>query len=539
MARPHTTAPEDDTARVLDGGFWLVLSMAAVCALLVVLSVVRGLAAPADEGSTTPTTAASGSIDPNAFLVQPVRSAPPLSLTDQTGQPFRLADLRGSPSFVFFGYTHCPDVCPATIGRIGLAMADVGPGPRAVFVTVDPARDTTAWLAEYLRFLPDGFVGLTGTDAGIADAATAWGIKYARVDTGVPDGYAMSHTADVFLVDGAGNLRATFPFGTTDEAMAATLRSVIAHPMAAVSATPAPPTPVPSASAPPTPVSSASATPTTAAVRRLGIVVVSSSIWSGPAGPVILALSDGDVRLADTALRPAVQLTTASGEPVGEPVTAVAVQPRGVAVVSYVATVPIPAPGSWRLSVTTDASAGPATGSVVITALDPGSTPALGGPAPLAHTPTIDDVGGVARAVTTDPAPDLRLSQRSTTDELADHRPFVLVIDSTRFRVSPACGRAIVMARYLLDRWPDVGFIHLEPYEYDVVTDTAVLRGSLDDPTLTGPAAAWGIGGTPWGARTMPWVFIVDGGGTVRAAYQGVIGSDEVDVIVSLIEQGG
>ncbi len=531
MARSHPTAPKDETARILDGGFWLVLSMAAVCALLVVLSVFRGLAAPADEGSTIPTAAAAGSTDPAAFLAQPVRSAPPLSLTDQAGRRFQLADLRGSPSFVFFGYTHCPDVCPATIGRIGLAMADVGPGPRAVFVTVDPARDTTAWLAEYVRFLPDGFVGLTGTDAGIADAAAAWGIRYAKVDTGIPDGYAMSHTADVFLVDGAGNLRATFPFGTTDEAMAATLRSVIAHPMAAVSATPP--------QAPPAPVSSAPATPTTAAVRRLGIVVLSSSIWSGPAGPVILALSDGDVRLADTALRPAVQLTTASGEPVGAPVNAVAVQPRGVAVVFYVATVPIPAPGSWRLSVTADAAPGPASGSVVITALDPGSTPALGGPAPLAHTPTIDDVGGVARAVTTDPAPDLRLSQRSTTDELTDHRPFVLVIDSTRFRVSPACGRAIVMARYLVDRWPDVGFIHLEPYEYDVVTDTAVLRGSLDDPTLTGPAAAWGIGGTPWGARTMPWMFVIDGRGTVRATYQGVIGSDEVDVIVSLIKQGG
>jgi hypothetical protein len=95
------------------------------------------------------------------------------------------------------------------------------------------------------------------------------------------------------------------------------------------------------------------------------------------------------------------------------------------------------------------------------------------------------------------------------------------------------------MARYLVDRWPDVAFIHLEPYVYDVVTDTAVLRGSLDDPTLTAPADAWGIGGAPWGARSMPWIFVIDGNGLVRATFQGVIGSDEVDVIVSLIEQGG
>ena len=128
------------------------------------------------------------------------------------------------------------------------------------------------------------------------------------------------------------------------------------------------------------------------------------------------------------------------------------------------------------------------------------------------------------RAVTTDPAPDLRLSGTSTVDALAAGQPFVLVVDSTRFRVSPACGRAIVMARYLLDRWRDVAFIHLEPYRYSVVADTAVLDGSLDAPTLTDPAAAWGIGGAPWGARSMPWVFVVDGHGIVRAKYQGVIG---------------
>ncbi|HEX5823998.1 MAG TPA: SCO family protein, partial [Candidatus Limnocylindrales bacterium] len=276
MARPRTTpASDDESARILDGGFWLVLGMAGICGLLVVLSVVRGLASSGGDGSSTPTSSLAA-MDPNAYLVDPVRPAPPLSLTDQTARPFELADLRGSPTFVFFGYTHCPDVCPATIGTIGLAMADVGPGTRAVFVTVDPARDTPEWLTEYVRFLPAGFVGLTGTDARIADAATAWGVKYARVDTGVTDGYAMSHTADVFLVDGAGDLRARFPFGTTDKAMAATLRAVIAHPVAAVSGAPTEPAP--------SSTGSASATPgpaTSEPARRLGIVVKSSSIWSG------------------------------------------------------------------------------------------------------------------------------------------------------------------------------------------------------------------------------------------------------------------
>ena len=63
--------------------------------------------------------------------------------------------------------------------------------------------------------------------------------------------------------------------------------------------------------------------------------------------------------------------------------------------------------------------------------------------------------------------------------------------------------------------------------------------GTLAEPHLTDVADAWGIGGDPWGPRSMPWVFVVDGHGVVRAKYQGVMGSDDMDVIVALIAQGG
>ncbi|MFI5255316.1 MAG: hypothetical protein ACHQ15_07660, partial [Candidatus Limnocylindrales bacterium] len=121
----------------------------------------------------------------------------------------------------------------------------------------------------------------------------------------------------------------------------------------------------------------------------------------------------------------------------------------------------------------------------------------------------------------------------------AAHTPFVLVLDSAKFRVTAVCGRALVMAKYLLDRWPQVIFIHDEPFRYSIVTDTPVLDGTLSDPALTDVASAWGLGSGPWGATSMPWIFIVDGQGLVRAKYQGVIGSEDVDVIVALIEQGG
>jgi len=177
-------------------------------------------------------------------------------------------------------------------------------------------------------------------------------------------------------------------------------------------------------------------------------------------------------------------------------------------------------------------------GTAAVSALDPGTTAPLGARAPGIRTPTLADVGGVVRALTTDPAPDLRMSRRSTVDALAAGQPFVLVVDSVRFKVSPACGRAVVMARYLLDRWRDVAFIHHEPYRYSVVADTPVLDGTLEAPTLTDPAIAWGVGGDPWGAASMPWVFVVDGEGLVRAKYQGVMGSDDVDVVLALIAQG-
>jgi protein SCO1 len=535
--RPAVSPHRSPTNRILRAGLWLAAGLVAALVLTVVASALSGNLTPRAAGpaaapggataSANPPTSAP--IDVATYLYPAARQAPPLELTDPTDSPFSLASLRGSPAFVFFGYTHCPDVCPATIGTVGLAMEAFGPGARAVFVSVDPERDTTAWLREYVRFLPAGFVALTGTSADVRTAADAWDVRYARVETGAPDAYTMSHTAEVYLVDGDGSLRAHFPFGTTSEAMTAVLQTVVATP-----APPAtPPTTTPQATAGPTPA--ASATP----VGALGVEVISSSVWAGSPGPVILVLTADGARLDDAVQRPIVQLLATSGEPIGGTVEAMPVRPPGVTAVSYVATLAIPDPGDWRLEVSASVAGQARTGVVALDALDQGTTARLGAAAPMIRTPTLADVGGVVRAVTTDPAPDLRLSEQSTVDALAAGRPFVLVVDSSRFKVSPACGRAIAMARFQLDRWRDVAFIHHEPYRYSVVADTPTLDGTLEAPTLTDPAVAWGTGGEPWGPTSMPWVFVVDGSGIVRAKYQGVFGSDDVDVILALIAQGG
>jgi len=494
---------------------------------------------------------------PGDYAYAPVKPAPALQLTDQDGRPFSLATLAGRPVLVFFGYTHCPDVCPATVGIIDAALVQAGPGPRVVFVSIDPERDDAAAMKSYLRYLPPAYTGLTGSPAAVRANATAWGVQYAKQDTFNGTGYGMAHTADVFLVDAQGRLRAHFPFGTTEGPMAAALGGLLRETPApsddpspsplSPSVTPASPVPstapgspsVAPASSEPGPASPSAAPASSApapATGSLHATVVSSEVWAGGPDPVILAVTDAAGTPLDGTVPIDVTVLGAANATAGPPVRAVAVKPWGETTVYYVATVTIPSPGEWQLSL---AAAGGSTGQVAVAALDQGGTAALGGPAPDVHTPTLADVGGNIKAVTTQPQPDPRLYQTSTSDARAQGKPYVIVIDSTRFRVSPLCGKAIVMIRYLLDRWPDVAFIHLEPFEYQIITEEPVLSGSIDNPPLNQQARAFGIGGAVWDATSVPWAFVVDGQGVVRAKYRGIIGSTDVDVIISLIQHNG
>jgi protein SCO1/2 len=518
--------PAPRKASSLDGPFWLVLVLAVALGGVIGISLIRGAVAPAAVAvETSPAPA-----NPASFLYGAPKPAPDLTLTDQDGKPFAMNDLRGGPVVVFFGYTHCPDVCPATMGILGQVATAYGAGLHVVFVTVDPERDTVPWLKEYVRFMPAGFTALTGTTIEIRRAADAWGVRYARVAGGDSVGYSMSHTADVFVVDRGGTLRARLPFGTDGTAMLASVRQLAGS--VAPAATPDVPTSNGLATVPPEPTE-------VAEVPELGVEVVSSSVWAGAASPAILALSGPDGRLTDADASVFVQLTTSDGAPAGEPVSAVPVQPPGVATVSYLAVLDIPGTGWWGVAVTATSHGVAMAGAGSMSALDPSSTAQLGGAAPAVRTPTLDDVGGEALRITTDPAPELRLSRTSTVDALASDQPFVLIVDSARFKITPACGKSLALAKFMVDRWPDIPFIHLEPFRYDVVTDTPVLEGSIADPTLVDAAAAWGIGDAPWGAGSMPWIFIVDGNGMVRAKYQGVVGNDDLDVLLTILASGG
>jgi protein SCO1/2 len=180
-------------------------------------------------GAASPTTAPAISPPPlgqRETAYDPPRPAPALRLTDQDERPFDLLSLRGEPVLVYFGYTHCPDVCPTTLADIRDALHLVDVPTRVVFVTVDPARDDAAAMKRYVDYYRSGFIGLTGSEAQVAEAAAAWGASYRKLESDSASGYAMAHSTETYLVDAEGILRHHIFFGAGPELFAEKIRDV-------------------------------------------------------------------------------------------------------------------------------------------------------------------------------------------------------------------------------------------------------------------------------------------------------------------------
>ena len=146
----------------------------------------------------------------------------PFALVDQNGKPVTEADFLGKPAIVFFGYTHCPDVCPTTLSDMGQMLGALGKDEpvSALFITIDPERDTPAVLKDYLSSFDPRIVGLTGTPAAIASAERAYRVYAKKVPT--PDGdYTMDHTAVVYLMDRQGRFVNALNLGQSPQAAAA------------------------------------------------------------------------------------------------------------------------------------------------------------------------------------------------------------------------------------------------------------------------------------------------------------------------------
>jgi protein SCO1/2 len=135
----------------------------------------------------------------------------PFTLTGTDGKPFASSKLNGKPAAMFFGFTHCPDVCPTTLARLARLRRQLGQGDDAlsiVFVSVDPERDTPAELQTYLSLFDTPVVGLTGTPAQVEQVKKQFGIFSRKVDQ-PGGGYSVDHTAAVILLDKNGQFVAT------------------------------------------------------------------------------------------------------------------------------------------------------------------------------------------------------------------------------------------------------------------------------------------------------------------------------------------
>ena len=150
----------------------------------------------------------------------------PFSLVDQDGRPVTDKDLRGRPFLVFFGFTHCPDVCPTALFEISEVLGKLGPEAQrvsALFVTIDPERDTPVQMKDYLSSFNPRLVGLTGDPAAIAAVAKEYRVYVKKVPLDHGD-YTMDHTALVYLMDKDGRFVAPFNLKRSTEDAAADLR---------------------------------------------------------------------------------------------------------------------------------------------------------------------------------------------------------------------------------------------------------------------------------------------------------------------------
>lgn len=138
------------------------------------------------------------------------------ALTDHHGQARTLADFKGKAVVMFFGYTQCPDVCPTTMAELANVMQQLGPladKVQVLFVTVDPARDTQAVLAQYVPAFDPRFLGLYGNDEAIAKVAKEFKVYFQKVPGKTPGSYTMDHTAGSYVFDPKGHIRLFFKNG--------------------------------------------------------------------------------------------------------------------------------------------------------------------------------------------------------------------------------------------------------------------------------------------------------------------------------------
>ena len=179
------------------------------------------------SGATSPSFAA-------AALYAQHRLLPPFVLHDGDGHVFDRNSLKGRYTFVFFGYTQCPDVCSTTfteLTHVARALADLPKNlqPAVVFISVDPDRDSPAMLKNYANQFNAAFIGITGGNYALTTLTQALGAHYAH-ELPVDGSYSVTHSASLFLIDPSAALLASFPAPHAAKSIAADYRKLVATP---------------------------------------------------------------------------------------------------------------------------------------------------------------------------------------------------------------------------------------------------------------------------------------------------------------------
>jgi protein SCO1 len=156
------------------------------------------------------------------------------NLTDDNGQPVTGHSFEGQTTLVYFGYTHCPDVCPETMARLMQVVQQLGPDAkdvRIVFITVDPARDTPAALHAYVRaFDAEHAIGLTGTDSAVEGIAKRYRVAYQMEKRDAKGAYDVTHSSAVYIFDSHGHARLLATETDSIETIANDVRRVVESP---------------------------------------------------------------------------------------------------------------------------------------------------------------------------------------------------------------------------------------------------------------------------------------------------------------------
>ena len=153
-----------------------------------------------------------------------------LALTDHNGKPRTLADFRGKVVVLFFGYTHCPDVCPTTLSELAQVMKSLGSDAdrvQVLFITVDPERDTPATLAGYVTAFDPRFLGLYGNADATRRAAREFKVFYEKREGSSPGEYSMDHSAGTYVIDPKGRLRLFVGYGKAGADLVQDIRTLL------------------------------------------------------------------------------------------------------------------------------------------------------------------------------------------------------------------------------------------------------------------------------------------------------------------------